>query len=745
MDIDPGQAVKTLNSAGGYDAFLVTLDGSGNYVGHITVNGQGDETGGPLAWDPDENLLTAYGFSGTRVDFDPGQGSCYLTSKGGMDLALIRYNLPSLKPYMGQTCPRTTIRRFPPDNMEMLSVANTWWWHGAPVFSPDQKEMFFTKYFDAASRIELWYTKLVGTRWTLPVAAPFGNRTVTEGNPVFSPSGDTLWFFSARNGAGGIFQTVKLPNGTWSAPTQLNVPIPSGYNMGWTFSMANNRNLYLDLFNSQTQGDISLFQWNGDHYLDPVPLPSEINTSYGDNASFISPDEDFLLFASNRPGSAGLHDLYVSYKNPDNGWTQAQNLGSGINAGHEDAFPWISPDGKFLFYNSARTGDLGYNPYWVSTALIEQLKPLPQEAAGPIAFVSTRDGNAEIYSMLDNGSHIQRLTDSESDDLFPAWAPGGDQLAFISDRDGKMDLFVMQSDGTNQHKILESNLLAGSPCWSPDGGHILFTLSEEEDQEESVICIIHPDGTGFQQLDDAGTGSGPVWSHDGKRILFSSKSAGIFQIFSFDPEEVTLTQITRSEINKIHPRPSPDGNLIAYTEPGRTVYPAYLRVINMDGSDDRVLSDLNNSREYPCWSQDGETLYYQSSRFENLEIYSVDLNGRFQTNLTRNPDDDSYPAIPAKKITSGIVEKAFNVTEKVDVWPVPATNELNITISGSGEQEILATLTDITGKVTCKKVAGVMASGTLTARIDLAGLEPGPYLLRIQFNDHIITKQIIKE
>jgi hypothetical protein len=35
MDIDPGQAVKTLNSAGGYDAFLVTLDGSGNYVGHI--------------------------------------------------------------------------------------------------------------------------------------------------------------------------------------------------------------------------------------------------------------------------------------------------------------------------------------------------------------------------------------------------------------------------------------------------------------------------------------------------------------------------------------------------------------------------------------------------------------------------------------------------------------------------------------------------------------------------------------
>jgi len=745
MDVDPGAAIKTLTSAGGYDAFLVTLDSNGNYINHIATRGTGDETGGPLAWDPAGNLLTAYGFSGSHVDFDPGQGTCEFTSKGSSDLAIVRYNLPSLKPYMGQTVPQNSIRRFPPDNMQMLAVANTWWWHGSPIFSPDQKEMFFTKYLDGPEKIEIWYTKLVGNQWTLPVAAPFGNRTVAEGNPAFSASGDTLWFFSARNGAGGIFQTIKMADGSWSAPTQVNVPIPAGLSMGWTFSIAKNRNLYLDLFNNQSQSDICCFTWSSDHYLDPVALPQEINTTYGDNASFISPDEDFIVFASNRPGSAGLHDLYVSFRNPDNTWSQSKNLGSMINASHEDAFPWISPDGKYLFFNSARTGDLGYNPYWISSAFIEQMKPLPEQAEERIAFVSTRDGNGEIYTMLTNGADVKRLTDSESADLFPAWAPGGNQIAFISDRGGKPELYVMESDGVNQHKILDNNLMAGSPNWSPDGAHILFTLSENETQEEFQICLIHPDGSGFQLLEDAGEGTGPVWTADGKSILFSSNRSGIFQIYSMDPDGNNLVQLTNSETHKTNPKPSPDGSLIAYTEPARTIYPARLRIISNNGTSDRILSDLSNSREHPCWSADSQTLFFQSSRFGNSEIYSVNVSDRFLTNISRNQDEDLYPAIPAKKITSGIPGSETSVTGNVSVWPVPATNELNVSLSSKEYQDIRITIEDMTGKTIRERVFEVASGASLTVKMDLTGLQPGSYAVRIQLKYQIITKQIIKE
>ena len=40
-----------------------------------------------------------------------------------------------------------------------------------------------------------------------------------------------------------------------------------------------------------------------------------------------------------------------------------------------------------------------------------------------IAFVSTRDGDSEIYVMNADGSGVVQLTDNEHNDSFPAWLP----------------------------------------------------------------------------------------------------------------------------------------------------------------------------------------------------------------------------------------------------------------------------------------------------------------------------------
>jgi len=41
-----------------------------------------------------------------------------------------------------------------------------------------------------------------------------------------------------------------------------------------------------------------------------------------------------------------------------------------------------------------------------------------------IAFVTTRDGNEEIYTMNSDGSNQRRLTSNSADDNSPAWSPG---------------------------------------------------------------------------------------------------------------------------------------------------------------------------------------------------------------------------------------------------------------------------------------------------------------------------------
>lgn len=56
------------------------------------------------------------------------------------------------------------------------------------------------------------------------------------------------------------------------------------------------------------------------------------------------------------------------------------------------------------------------------------------EGNGKIAFVSYRDGNAEIYTMNPDGSDQQRLTEDPASDTEPAWSADGKKIAFVSDR-----------------------------------------------------------------------------------------------------------------------------------------------------------------------------------------------------------------------------------------------------------------------------------------------------------------------
>ena len=110
-----------------------------------------------------------------------------------------------------------------------------------------------------------------------------------------------------------------------------------------------------------------------------------------------------------------------------------------------------------------------------------------------VLFQSDRNGNFDIYSAragcvpdaadAETLCDLQRLTDDPADDLLPAWSPDGTRIAFVSLRDGNAEIYQLEQDGSNLRRLTYNRTGDWRPAWSPDGHHILFTSDRNGDND----------------------------------------------------------------------------------------------------------------------------------------------------------------------------------------------------------------------------------------------------------------------
>src|SRR5438552_86123 len=94
----------------------------------------------------------------------------------------------------------------------------------------------------------------------------------------------------------------------------------------------------------------------------PVNLGTTVNTSSNEQFVFVARNGLTLYFASDRPGGFGGLDIYVSHRASINdAWGAPQNLGSKINTDAMEHCPFVTPDGNKLIFASDRPGSLGLN------------------------------------------------------------------------------------------------------------------------------------------------------------------------------------------------------------------------------------------------------------------------------------------------------------------------------------------------------------------------------------------------
>ena len=294
---------------------------------------------------------------------------------------------------------------------------------------------------------------------------------------------------------------------------------------------------------------------------------------------------------------------------------------------------------------------------------------------GQIVYVRTsmdimRDRKrSELWILNADGTDHRRLGAGAS----PRWSPDGTCLAYTSG--GQIHLRWMDTGETaTLTQLLESprNLR-----WSPDGTRIAFNMLVPSPPPSLAPAPRPPagaewadppimedrfksrqDGVGYLDFGfnhifvlsvDGGTpvrvtsgdyqhSSAAAWTPDGNHLVFSSNRTEGWE-HDHRNSELYVTSILTGETRAVtdragpdhSPAVSPDGRRIAfvgYEDRMRTYQVSRLRVMNIDGSGERVVTGgLDRSVSNPVWAADGSGVYFQYDDQGNSKVAFTTLDG----------------------------------------------------------------------------------------------------------------------
>lgn len=151
-----------------------------------------------------------------------------------------------------------------------------------------------------------------------------------------------------------LFISLKS-DGYWDLSTDMK-EINTQYNEGSACISKDGRTLYFSRCESPgSMGNCDIFVATLDQdsvWTDIENIGFTVNSVSWDSHPSLSHTEDTLYFASDRIGGFGLSDIYFTYKNDNNVWMPAQNLGPVVNTRKNEVSPFYHPNHEVLFFSS---------------------------------------------------------------------------------------------------------------------------------------------------------------------------------------------------------------------------------------------------------------------------------------------------------------------------------------------------------------------------------------------------------
>jgi Tol biopolymer transport system component len=147
-----------------------------------------------------------------------------------------------------------------------------------------------------------------------------------------------------------------------------------------------------------------------------------------------------------------------------------------------DTAPAWSPDGRRIAFTSDRDNRASADVYLMNadgTGLERQTSDrsnwAPQFAPDGQRVAVQIDRDVVVLNLADDSR--QRLTVDPQNGMNPTWSPDGSRIAFVSTRNRRAEIFTMSADGSDPTVLV--TMAAGSvidPRWSPDGSRVAFVM-----------------------------------------------------------------------------------------------------------------------------------------------------------------------------------------------------------------------------------------------------------------------------
>jgi len=244
-----------------------------------------------------------------------------------------------------------------------------------------------------------------------------------------------------------------------------------------------------------------------------------------------------------------------------------------------------------------------------------------------------------------------------------AGSAASSRIAFGLERDDLSSIYTARPDGRGLRRLTvppTRQQLGGDsgPVWSPNGRRIVFERNLIYWGADRYRLAAVPAAGGLaHQLTKGPYDAMPTLSPNGRRIAFVRLTGATLSLYTIDGQGRHAARLLSDGLD-ISPAWSPDGKTIAYSRlaaPSLPIEEATLYLADADGSQLRALGPEPVRGVSPAWSPDGRRIAFVSFADHNGpacpvdgcppsgEIYVVGADGTGLTRLTTSEADDEHP------------------------------------------------------------------------------------------------------